>query len=303
MIYPGRIALMSMAAIALGLTVYKRIYIIAVTAITLLFLLNTASDAASFRLHGMTAQEMFSNSKAAALANAVCKGEVSEINSLVHSGADVNYRGKGGISPLIWAMSCHNYQGMQALLKAGANPNQPMENDQGPVWLAAGGSDPKILPILLKYGGNPSDVHHGRSSALENAINYNRTANMKLLVQHGADVNYVGVQSAGTNATGGHRFDYIVFLLQHGYTHDLQGLANYILLEKNSFGRYLKGTKPMYNPHWREDKKQMQQYIYFKQALQMLAAKGYKAHKIVRLRVATPPPPLPSGAPIPSGGS
>ncbi|MDD2750302.1 hypothetical protein [Acidithiobacillus sp.] len=52
------------------MTVYKRIHIIAVTAITLLFLLNTASDAASFRLHGMTAQEIFSNAKAAAPANA-----------------------------------------------------------------------------------------------------------------------------------------------------------------------------------------------------------------------------------------
>jgi ankyrin repeat protein len=49
----------------------------------------------------MTAQEIFSNAKAAALANAACKGDASEIVHLVHSGADVNYRGKGGISPLI----------------------------------------------------------------------------------------------------------------------------------------------------------------------------------------------------------
>ena len=195
---------------------------------------------------------------------------------------------------------------MQALLKAGANPNQPMGNDQGPVWLAAGGSDPKILPILLKYGGNPNDVQHGRSSALENAMMFQRTANMKLLVQHGADVNFVGLQSAGLDAAGHQRFDYVVFLLQHGYNHDLQELANAILQQKNSFGRYWKDTKKgpklMYNPHWREDKKQMQQYIYFKQALQMLAAKGYKAHKIVP-KILPPPPPLPSGAPIPSGGS
>ena len=282
--------------------IYKRIYIVAAAALSLIFLLNTASEAHTFRLHGMTAQEIFANSKAAALANAACKGDASEIAHLVHSGADVNYRGKGGISPLIWAMSCHNYQGMRALLKNGANPNQPMEDDQGPVWLAAGGGDPKILPILLKYGGNPNDVQHGRSSALENAMMFQRTANMKLLVQHGADVNFVGVQSAGLDAAGHQRFDYVVFLLQHGYHHDLQGLANAILQQKNRFGLYLKGTKTMYNPHWRKDKKQMQQYIYFKQALQMLAAKGYKAHKIVP-KILPPPPPLPSGAPIPSGGS
>lgn len=288
--------------------VYKRNHIVALLVMSLLYWFSTVSDASTFLLHGMSAQEILSNSKATALANAACKGDASEISRLVHAGADVNYRGKGGISPLIWAMSCHNYQGMQALLKAGANPNQPMENDQGPVWLAAGGSDPKILPILLKYGGNPNDVQHGRSSALENAMMFQRTANMKLLVQHGADVNFVGLQSAGLDAAGHQRFDYVVFLLQHGYNHDLQELANAILQQKNSFGRYWIETKNgslklMYNPHWRENKKHMQQYIYFKQALQMLAAKGYKAHKIVRLRVATPPPLLPSGAPIPSGGS
>ncbi len=271
--------------------VNKRIYIIAVMAITLLFLLNTASDAAAFLLHGMTAQEIFSNSKAAALANAACKGDVSEIAHLVHSGADVNYRGKGGISPLIWAMSCHNYSGMRALLKNGANPNQPMEYKQGPVWLAAGGSDPKILSILLKHGGNPNDMEEN-SSALQNAIIYARTANMKLLAQHGANVNFVGgAMSPGECAVAAGRFDYIIYLLHHGYDHDLQGLANSILQQKG-----------MFNPHWSGYSMWKWQYKYWREALQMLAAKGYKAHKIVP-KILPPPPPLPSGAPIPSGGS
>lgn len=274
--------------------VNKRIYIIAVMAITLLFLLNTASDAAAFLLHGMTAQDVFSNSKAAALANAACKGNASEIAHLVHSGADVNYRGKGGISPLIWAMSCHNYSGMRALLKNGANPNQPMAYGQAPTWLAAGGSDPKILPILLDHGGNPNYycADCQGTSALENAIDYRRTANMKLLVQRGANVNFIGALSPGECAVVAGRYDYIIYLLHHGYDHDLQGLANAILQQKG-----------MFNPHWSGYSMWKWQYKYWKEALQMLAAKGYKAHKIVRLRVATPPPPLPSGAPIPSGGS
>jgi hypothetical protein len=284
--------------------VYKRIYIIAVTAITLLFLLNTASYASLFRLHGMTAQEIFSNSKAAALANAACKGDVSEIAHLVHSGADVNYRGKGGISPLIWAMSCHNYSGMRALLKNGANPNQPMAYGQAPTWLAAGGSDPKILPILLDHGGNPNYycADCQGTSALENAINYQRTANMKLLVQRGANVNFhghdkalnrsaVGGFSVADNAIAAGRFDYIVYLLHHGYNYDLQELANSILQQKG-----------MFNPHWGGYSMWKWQYPYWKESLQMLAAKGYKAHKIVP-KILPPPPPLPSGAPIPSGGS
>ena len=273
--------------------VNKRIYIIAVMAITLLFLLNTASDAAAFLLHGMTAQEIFSNSKAAALANAACKGDASEISRLVHSGADVNYRGKGGVSPLIWAMSCHNYQGMRALLKNGANPNQPMAYGQAPTWLAAGGSDLKILPILLDHGGNPNYycADCQGTSALENAIDYQRTANMKLLVQHGANVNFIGALSPGECAVAAGRFDYIIYLLHHGYDHDLQGLANAILQQKG-----------MFNPHWGGYSMWKWQHPYWKESLQILAAKGYKAHKILR-KILPPPPPLPSGAPIPSGES
>jgi ankyrin repeat protein len=267
------------------MTVNKRIYIIAVMAITLLFLLNTASDAASFRLHGMTAQEMFSNSKAAALANAACRGDISKITDLVHSDADVNYRGKGGISPLIWAMSCHNYKGMRALLKKGANPNQPMEYGQTPVWLAAGGSDPKILPILLAHGGDPNAycAECQGTSALENTIDYQRTANMKLLVQHGANVNFIGGLSIGDDAVSAGRFDYIIYLLHHGYDHDLQGLANAILQKKGLF-----------NPHWFGYPMWKWQYPYWKEALQMLAAKGYKAHKIPWTIAPMNPPPSPA---------
>ncbi|MBU2831922.1 ankyrin repeat domain-containing protein [Acidithiobacillus ferriphilus] len=265
--------------------VNKRIYIIAVMAITLLFLLNTASDAAAFLLHGMTAQEIFSNSKAAALANAACKGDVSEIVHLVHSGADVNYRGKGGISPLIWAMSCHNYSGMRALLKNGANPNQPMAYGQAPTWLAAGGSDPKILPILLDHGGNPNYycADCQGTSALENAIDYRRTANMKLLVQRGANVNFIGALSPGERAVAQGHFNYVIYLLQHGYDHDLQGLANAILQQKG-----------MFNPHWSGYSMWKWQYKYWKEALQMLAAKGYKAHKIPWTIAPMNPPSTPA---------
>jgi hypothetical protein len=71
----------------------------------------------------------------------------------------------------------------------------------------------------------------------------------------------------------------------------LQGLANSILQQKG-----------MFNPHWSGYSMWKWQYKYWREALQMLAAKGYKAHKIP-WTIAPPPPPLPSGAPIPSGGS
>lgn len=244
---------------------------------------STALAALPYGLRGSTAQEVFGNGKVAALADAACAGNTAEIHALVHSGVNVNARGKAQISPLIWAMTCHNHTGIQALLENGANPNQPMEYGQTPVWLAAGGSDTHILPILLAHGGDPNAycAECGGASALENAIDYKRTANMKLLVQHGTDVNFVGGLSPGQCAIAAGRYDYIIYLLQHGYTHDLQGLADSILMEKGTF-----------NPHWFGYPMWKWQYPYWKEVLRMLAAKGYKAHKIVRKTL--PLPPLPS---------
>ena len=97
------------------MTIYKRIYIVAAAVLSLIFLLNTASDAHTFRLHGMKAQEVLVNPKAAALAEAACRGDISEINSLAHSGADVNYRGKGafllsfGRCPVTTTRGCRHY--------------------------------------------------------------------------------------------------------------------------------------------------------------------------------------------------
>ena len=289
MIYAGRIGLMAMAATALGLVLNGP---------------ASATGVTGFHLGGRPAQDVFTNPQTASLAKAACTGSASKINALVKNGADVNGRGEKGITPLIWAMTCHNYKGMEALLQHGANPNQPMEYKQGPVWLAAGGSDLKILPILLDHGGNPNYycADCQGTSALENAINYQRTANMKLLVQRGANVNFhghdkalnrsaVGGFSVADNAIAAGRFDYIVYLLHHGYNYDLQELANSILQQKG-----------MFNPHWGGYSMWKWQYPYWKESLQMLAAKGYKAHKIVP-KILPPPPPLPSGAPIPSGGS
>ncbi len=237
------------------------------------------SYAADLLLPRKTARDIFSDSKVAALANAACKGNTAKIAQLVHSGAQVNARGKADISPLIWAMTCHNYDGIRALLENGADPNQPMEYGQTPVWLAAGGSDPKILPILLDHGGDPNAfcAQCQGTSALENAIDYKRTANMELLVKRGANVNFVGALSPGERAVAAGRFDYVIYLLQHGYTHDLQGLANSILQEKRIF-----------DPHWFGYSMWKWQYPYWKKALQMLAARGYVAHEIPRT-IAPPP--------------
>lgn len=125
---------------------------------SVLYAASSHTTGGPFRLNGRTATSVFSDSKVAELANAACTGTATEVKPLVEAGADVNGKGMQGITPLIWAMSCHNYAGINALLEQGANPNLPMDSGDTAVYLAGGGNDPKILPLLLDHGGNPKEI-------------------------------------------------------------------------------------------------------------------------------------------------
>lgn len=69
----------------------------------------------------------------AALVQAACHGDPARIAPLAKRGGDVDAHGKQGVTPLIWAMICHNYRGLTPLLKADGNPNELMIYGQSPV--------------------------------------------------------------------------------------------------------------------------------------------------------------------------
>lgn len=80
------------------------------------------------------------------------------------------------------------------------------------------------------YGGNPNADDTGKidDRPLSNAARQGRLENVKLLVAAGADVN--AHDEWGNSApnfaiavTGA--FDVVAYMLEHGYTHDLQRLA------------------------------------------------------------------------------
>ncbi|TDN60246.1 ankyrin repeat domain-containing protein, partial [Halothiobacillus neapolitanus] len=181
-----------------------------------------------FRLNGRSAASVFSDSKVAELANAACDGAATRVKPLVQAGADVNGQGTQRITPLIWAMSCHNYAGISALLEQGANPNLPMAGGETAVYLAAGGSDPKILPLLLDHGGNPKvmkvfDHINNRvayESPLFNAAQMDRFENVKLLVTRGANVYFIrhpipGCPVCGLTPLDVSKAEIAIYLIRH----------------------------------------------------------------------------------------
>lgn len=198
--------------------------------IIILMLVLVASGCSKTRFGGMTINDAFEDPAVVRLVEAALDGQEQEIKSLVKKGADVNYVGKEGVTPLFWVMMKRSKTGMKRLLMAGADPNyKAIDSRQySAVNYAAGGDDSQFLEILLEYGGDPNSIKGDRGdSSLQVAIYQNRVENVKLLMKYGADINLPGSlrSTAAETAVKLNRFDLAVYLLEQGYNHDLQRLA------------------------------------------------------------------------------
>jgi ankyrin repeat protein len=92
------------------------------------------------------------------------------------------------ITPLLLACTNGNLAAMEALLKAGANPNSVNANGTAALMLAAASGNPDAAKVLLDHGAevNAKETAHGQT-ALMFAAALNRAAVIKLLMAHGAD--------------------------------------------------------------------------------------------------------------------
>lgn len=188
-----------------------------------------AAGCSELRLNGgETAENMFQAPQTLALVRAACDGDLSKMDALVRQGADVNAAGREGLPVLEWIMLCKNYSGIEKLLELGANPNQKSDDGLSPTWLAAGGDDSRLLPLMLKHGGNPN-IWKGPRNALTVSMWYGRTQNFQLLLDH-ADVSAhdSGGNTVATYAEAERKYDIVIELLKRGYNYDLIGFAHAI---------------------------------------------------------------------------
>lgn len=215
--------------------------------------LSTKSEAGfwSTSCAGREIGEAYRNPKAVALVKAAAQGDADEIASLARNEPGlVNTLEDGAVPPLLWAICADNLAGFEALLKAGADPNlggnghgrgdgkkQGLKESGSIIsegWsatlLAASIGRPDFLRLALHYGG---DANAEKGSEKPNrpllmAADNGHFDNVKTLIAAGADINIHDRQLSATDyalaATG--RFDIAVWLLEHGYSYDLQGLAS-----------------------------------------------------------------------------
>lgn len=132
---------------------------------------------------------VFADSDAATLAGAVAGGDVERVGRLARD-VDLEVRGARNVTLLQWALLNRNLAGLQALLRAGADPAQPGIDGSTVVHMAAMAEDPAYLETLLAHRADP-DTPHGvtGATALSAALMGERAVQFQALLAAGADPN------------------------------------------------------------------------------------------------------------------
>ncbi|MCW5550352.1 MAG: ankyrin repeat domain-containing protein [Opitutaceae bacterium] len=136
------------------------------------------------------AEEFFLDPKVRTLVQAAARGDTRRVDALLHEGVDINARGKGGMTPVLFAMARLNKTGYRHLLERGANPNLIVDPGESVMSFASRIKDSEWLRLALRHGGDPNLIGaRNIPPPLHESILYRRPENMRLLLDAGADIN------------------------------------------------------------------------------------------------------------------
>ncbi len=151
--------------------------------------------------HAMiTTDKVFADPRVAQLANAAQDGDLLRIQQLIKAGAPVKFIGKEGMTVTHYALRARRnaLQVMELLLKAGADPVSMLSNGNNVPHYAVSrdNADPEVVKVLLAHGIGPNwfpppSGRYQKMSMLQEAIMGKNLPVIKLLVERGADINYV----------------------------------------------------------------------------------------------------------------
>ena len=133
-----------------------------------------------------------------AVVEAAEDGKISDLTSLLESGANINAVVDGDGTALIVAAKKGDKELVTVLLDRGADPNLASPGDGNPLIMAAREGHENLVALLLDRGAKIDTVVPGDENALIQASGAGHFGVVKLLVAQGADVN-IRVQSKETN--------------------------------------------------------------------------------------------------------
>ena len=143
--------------------------------------------------------DYFTMPETVAAAKAIRRGDAAGLARRIARGLDVNARGRDGADLLKWSFVWLCLECFETLLEHGADIERPPAGEYTgkieqlllmPIThLAAQINDPAYLASLLRHGGNPNALNvYGARTVIHEAILLGRLANVRLLVEAGADI-------------------------------------------------------------------------------------------------------------------
>lgn len=182
------------------------------------------------------AAEFFEDPQVVALCEAIEADDLPEMDRLIAAGADVNARGAGNMTPLMWAFPDNKLPRFQKLLEHGADPNVKITSDLGvPSGFAVGDSVtteaaqthfPGYFQAVMQAGGDANIRNgHGRSpiQIIILAMVPDAKERCEVALQHGADINALAgdlTPPMAAVATAG-QYDLALYFLEQGADHTL----------------------------------------------------------------------------------
>lgn len=156
------------------------------------------------------AEEFFDDPKVIALCKAIEAKDMKKIDQLVAEGADVNAKGKGNMTPLLWAFPENKPEVFKRILEHGADPNVVVTSDfntcsanhfeeiirpgDAVLHLAARTSYPNYFKYVMLHGGDPNLIRQWyMESPLMTVIRGwcpNKKEAIQLLIDAGANIDY-----------------------------------------------------------------------------------------------------------------
>lgn len=199
---------------------------------------------------------IFKDTPAWDLAKAVRDADTAEIShQILEKKIPIDFQDSiYGKSILSLAVYQDNIKSVKKLLELGADPNLYEDtidgNGYNPVIDACIFEDisVEILKLLLDYGGNPNSVSKGvnkngnivhplRNSAMEEAASSGEIEKIKVLMDYGADINFIPVRDYDTDPLWKslltEQMNTALFLLEHGAKYDKEYLNPFTNSKEN----------------------------------------------------------------------
>jgi ankyrin repeat protein len=119
----------------------------------------------------------------------IFSGRISQVQSLIEQGANVNIIGPNNITPLYLSVQQGHSDMVKLLLDSGALVNIKSNDDVTPLYVAAQKGYPEIAKLLLDKGADTELKTKDKFTPLYVASAYGNTETVKVLLDNNADVN------------------------------------------------------------------------------------------------------------------